>query len=150
MAKLLFEHRTCGRCGGSGQWGYGRHCYGCGGHGATLTKRGAAAQRYLDAMRHRTFADLEVGHEYLDSGPFGDRADWLRIEAIEHDATRGTIILTSRATGDPTAVEHRYTGFPTTTVRVRCSKVEARAQREQALAYQATLTAKGTPAAARP
>lgn len=136
MAKLLFEHRTCERCGGSGRWGHGRVCYGCGGHGAKLTKRGAAAQRWLDHLRQRTFADLTVGQEYLSTRPLGNGDDWMRIETIEHDES-GHIRLTSRSVYSDR--EELFIGPPTTTVRIRFSKVEARAMRERALAYQATL-----------
>jgi hypothetical protein len=51
MAKIGFETETCGRCGGSGHYSYnmrdGTVCYGCGGSGRRLTKRGAVASVWL-------------------------------------------------------------------------------------------------------
>jgi hypothetical protein len=60
-----FEKETCARCGGCGRYSYneidGDTCYGCGGHGERLTKRGAAAQAiFVDSLKV-PLADLVVG-----------------------------------------------------------------------------------------
>lgn len=66
-----FEYKTCGRCGGSGEYSFnlmhGTRCYGCGGTGFVLTKRGAAAQAYLDAMRKKRAADFVAGDLVYES-----------------------------------------------------------------------------------
>lgn len=53
MTKIEYEKETCGRCGGSGRYSYnqidGDRCYGCGGSGERLSKRGRAAKAYADA-----------------------------------------------------------------------------------------------------
>jgi hypothetical protein len=59
--KVEYEKEDCGRCGGSGQYSYnsmhGSRCYGCGGSGKRLTKRGAAAKKFADAM-----LDVKIEH----------------------------------------------------------------------------------------
>lgn len=51
---LNYEKQTCGRCDGSGRFKFNRmdgsRCYGCGGTGTTLTKRGRAAKAYADSL----------------------------------------------------------------------------------------------------
>lgn len=70
--KLLFENVTCGRCGGSGSYSYnmmhGSVCYGCNGAGVKLTKRGRAAQNFLNALRNIPVENFKVGDLILYEG----------------------------------------------------------------------------------
>ena len=56
-----FEAETCGRCGGSGNYSFnqidGTRCYGCGGSGIKLTKRGAAARAFYRDSQMMPIAD---------------------------------------------------------------------------------------------
>ena len=84
-SKVEYEREECGRCGGSGQHSYnqvdGSRCYGCGGTGKRLTKRGAAARAFASSLldtpieafaemtgRKARYADLVSGKQYVISG----------------------------------------------------------------------------------
>lgn len=62
MGSAIFETEHCGRCGGTGHYSYnqvdGTVCYGCGGSGKKLTKRGAAAKKFADEMLTVTIAEV--------------------------------------------------------------------------------------------
>jgi hypothetical protein len=66
---LLYEKKTCGRCGGSGHYSYnqmhGTVCYGCAGRKTTLTKAGAnaskAVQEFIAANFSVKVTDLKAG-----------------------------------------------------------------------------------------
>ena len=61
----LFENETCSRCHGTGEYSYcayyGKTCFKCHGSKVVLTKRGAAAQRFLDQLQTVSIKDLKVG-----------------------------------------------------------------------------------------
>lgn len=68
--QIKYETKTCSRCGGSGKFSYnlthGNKCYGCGGSGVQLTKRGKAARAYATEILEKrvedvTFAPGQVG-----------------------------------------------------------------------------------------
>jgi len=63
--QVIFEKETCGRCGGSGQYSYnqidGSRCFGCGGSGERLSKRGKAAKKFADDMLEVAIEDLPQG-----------------------------------------------------------------------------------------
>jgi len=60
----LFETATCGRCAGSGHYSFnmmhGTVCYGCGGSGIKLTKKGAAAKAAWVAAYRKTVRISEI------------------------------------------------------------------------------------------
>jgi hypothetical protein len=60
----LFETATCGRCAGSGHYSFnlmhGTVCFGCGGSGIKLTKRGAAAKTAWIAAYRKTIRVSEI------------------------------------------------------------------------------------------
>jgi len=60
----LFETATCGRCAGSGHYSFnmmhGTICYGCGGSGIKLTKKGAAAKAAWIAAYRKTVRISEI------------------------------------------------------------------------------------------
>ena len=69
---LIFESKECARCGGTGRHSYnqidGNRCFGCGGAGEKVTKRGQAAQTYYIDKLVISVNDLEVGMRVIDSG----------------------------------------------------------------------------------
>lgn len=82
MASMEYEKEPCGRCGGSGRYSFnqidGSRCYGCGGSGLRLTKRGRAAKAFADAMldvpvqdvgdRKARYVDRFAGRKYTFTG----------------------------------------------------------------------------------
>lgn len=146
----LFEHITCARCGGSGKYSYnlmdGDRCYGCGGTGYTLTRRGRAAQAYLDSLRVKPATAVQVGDlvefEHF-TGPWSAVRVIARVEAIEPDTVNGqgrfSLIATRAKTGER-MVMHLV---PKSEVRLGFTAAEKQALRDKALAYQATLTKSG-------
>lgn len=146
MTKPLFEHITCPRCGGSGTYSFnlmhGSRCYGCGGTGNKLTKRGAAAQKYLDDMRKTPVSELKVGDLIWFEG-WGFKC-CSPVTSIEPDPlnTGLTLISGIRAkTGESIG----FGTYPTVMVERGFSTEQKQAMREKALAYQATLTKAGVP-----
>lgn len=155
--KLLFEAQVCTRCSGSGSYSFnlrdGSMCYGCGGLGEQLTKRGKAAQAFLRNSLMRKVADLKGGEMIRHSGITngGDSYTYAAqvVVAPEMDPNGQTCIsngvthrywvlrVTSKKFGDAV----RYT-FPTAPVELIATKED----RERALAFQATLTKAGKPA----
>lgn len=63
--KSVFEHVTCSRCLGTGQYSYnqidGSRCYGCQGSGVKYTKRGAAARTWWKAQTELRADQVTVG-----------------------------------------------------------------------------------------
>lgn len=144
---LLFEHKTCGRCGGSGKYSFnmmhGSTCYGCNGRGQKLTRRGHMAQEYFTSLLSKRAADVVVGEKYyapgFAAGSFSLPSKWCKIESIGAGEQMGqpTVILT----GD-TQVFH---ASPDTILRIAADAPTKQAAIAKALAYQATLSATGKP-----
>jgi hypothetical protein len=160
---LLFENVRCSRCGGSGRMPYAVYngvCFKCEGKGAVLTKRGRAAQTYLDSLRKRRYADFKVGDlilsEGFTAGSFSMPTFFCTITEIKVRDT-GEIELVgvagkgvkSHNEHDPDGVNstingQSFVGGPDTLARAGFSKEVKNAQRAEALAYQETLTKLGT------
>ena len=66
--KYLFETTACLRCSGSGQFGGFGVCFGCGGIGAKLTRKGHKAAGYLQKLRTVKAAELIVGDKVETTG----------------------------------------------------------------------------------
>lgn len=70
QATIKYETEVCGRCGGSGRYSYnqmdGDRCYGCGGSGNRLTKRGRAAREYATSILE---VSVEVYHDQHQGQP---------------------------------------------------------------------------------
>ena len=149
--KLLFENTTCSRCGGGGRMPYSVHngvCFKCHGRGAALTKRGRAAQEWLNSQREKPLEDFKPGDLiYSDATPcIGRRAEWHRVTEVK--------LLNGVEAGYPNRPDLKC-------VRVECDKYtmggfvgSSKARfgltgpqkddlRRRALAYQATLTKSG-------
>lgn len=67
MTSVVYEKETCGRCGGCGHYSYnqitGTRCFGCGGTGERLSKRGRAAKAFADAMLDVPVQDVPQGQQ---------------------------------------------------------------------------------------
>jgi hypothetical protein len=163
MAKeLLFENETCGRCQGSGNHSYNqRHgtvCYGCGGRGKRLTKRGAAANAFYNAKLTVTIGELVVGdkiRQSLGGDSYGTTAEVISIGELYQYGSTGTMKdgewIYTPCMGIP--VELRLSNGETMTsiappeksVRKLWDRETIAAVTADALALQDTLTKSGTP-----
>jgi hypothetical protein len=158
MSKLLFESKTCTRCGGSGQHSYnqrdGTRCFGCNGSGSVLTKRGQEAQRFYTASVTVAQSELVVGDVLLVDGfPFSGSykarvvsvGDLYEYGQSLHDGAwvpnlGRKVELVNVKTGETSG----RVGPDSSTFRKVFSAEETAAKRAAALAYQATLTVAGT------
>ena len=139
VSKALFESATCGRCGGSGNYSYnmmhGTRCYGCSGRGYVLTKRGRAAQNFLNDLRSKPVEDIKVGDlVYVDF--FGGPRGFLKLESIRKD----TLNLGQWMFEFPGRCSWGVHFGCGQTMRVGFSAEEKVAHIKLALEYQATLT----------
>lgn len=143
-----FEAETCGRCGGSGNYSFnqidGTRCYGCGGSGIKLTKRGVAARAFYRDSQMMPVADLQPGMFVWDD-TYGFKPKFLPVLSIkpsksfcEADGVRRYYIN----------IETRRCShgvFPDSQVRAVRNEAERQAQLAAALAYQSTLNKLGKP-----
>jgi len=147
---LLFENVPCGRCGGSGRYSYnqmhGDRCYGCGGKGVKLTKRGRAAQDYLNALRSVRADEIKVGDlvlcEVLSSASFS------RVDSIDiGNAKEQGVYSGDGQYQQVKIVTKKLISYlsPSSSVRKGFTGEEKDAQVKLALAYQETLTKVGKP-----
>lgn len=142
--KMGFEIETCTRCGGSGKHSFNLmhadRCYGCGGTGVRLTKRGSAAKMFYINAQTRPVSELKAGMHVWSDGRF-----W-PVLAIESSASSA---LAADGTQTPyvNIVMKRYTWgvFQTSTVRFVRDEADRLETLAQAIAYQATLTKTGKP-----
>lgn len=146
-SKPLFEHKTCGRCGGSGHYSYnqinGTTCFGCGGSGTQLTKRGLAAQRWFRDQTTVKVEDLKVGERALVDGfGFVARATVSRIDPPGEDGAGGCVWFTWK--GRMGNVKEEGWGFGCTARRLPVDAWDASWQKAVGLAYQERLTKAGT------
>lgn len=157
-----FEHRTCTRCGGCGQYSYnqmhGSVCYGCGGSGVQLTKRGAVAQAfYVESCKVRVDS-IQVGDlvEYVGvTNGGGTFRKFVKVEEIEHSIQRGASLKDGvmvpyalpTITFWSTIGRERYGsgGWPDSLIRKGWDAESKKAKIAAALAYQESLTKSGTP-----
>jgi hypothetical protein len=142
MKNLLFENVPCPRCGGSGNYSFcqmhGSTCFKCGGSGAVLTKRGRAAQNYLNDLRSVRADQLKPGDEIFDDGvPGFTRGGFGEvIFAGFVDSLNGRVFRVKATNVNwDTVPDHKF--------RLRRTKAAARELIEKALAYQGTLSKSG-------
>jgi hypothetical protein len=140
--QFLLENVTCSRCGGSGKFSWcqswGDTCFKCHGAGVTLTKRGAAAQAWLNAQKKKLGAEVQVGEWIMVDGIPGFIASkWAK---VTENSENGNKIGAEFKNGEKTGMN----GFGNMPLRVAQSKERLAELRTQALAFQATLTKAGT------
>lgn len=146
--KLDLEKTTCSRCCGSGKYSYnmmhGDRCYGCGGTGIALTKRGKAARAKLIELQQRPVADLKVG-EFLwyDPYPMGGKVGWYTINSIKPDTLNdGMVILGITRGGKGGCQWHMHL---TSSTRSVVDQAAMDAIVTEVHAYQASLGVNGKP-----
>lgn len=109
--RIRFETKSCGRCGGSGRYSYcsmyGSVCFGCGGTGTVLSRKGSDARAAFEATMIERLGvrvdGLHVGDKIWhigDDDPLRNaysRPRWRKVEAIDLDGgIAGTRQLTLR------------------------------------------------------
>lgn len=106
-----------------------------------LTKRGAAAQKFLDELSQRPAAEVKVGDlVWFDMHWFKCCSKVTEITQVgDRIAIRGI----RAKTGEQVGIQ----AFPDTPMQMGQTAEEKAANREKALAYQATLTKAGKPRA---
>jgi hypothetical protein len=144
----VFETTTCTRCGGGGRYSFnimhGDRCYGCGGTGVKLTKRGAAARAFFLASQEMPVADLKVGM-WLWDDTWGKKPKFMPVLSVKPSGSCAIV------NGQPVhyidvETERSTLGvFPDSTVRAVRDEAHRKALLEAALAFQATLTQAGKP-----
>ena len=146
---LKFERQHCTRCGGSGRYSFnlmdGDKCYGCNGQRITLTKRGAAAQKWLKEMRQVQVKDLKVGDRIRSGGLKFTIQKITQQEHCSRSLVDGVWVenppvlhLHGKTTGLVIGPEAKVELQPTTQEQLEY-------QLGQALAYEATLGKNGKP-----
>ena len=137
------ETEICARCCGSGNYSYnqidGSRCYGCGGTGYVFTKRGAAANRYLTAMRVIPARDFRPGDLIRYEGP--GYAYFVTVQSVSCDTEQVQIDATGKIGGQ--VQNFRITCGADRPYRKGFSAAVKADQLKAALAYQATLNADG-------
>lgn len=144
--KPVFEHEVCGRCCGTGKYSFnlihGDRCYGCGGSGYKLTKRGHAAQQYLNTLRTRNASEVNVGDLILFDNNYKKLFAYvkqIRDDELNVGQDRITFTMTDKCGKEI----GKYNCFKATQIRFAYSAEEKAAQIKQALEYQDTLTKAG-------
>lgn len=141
--KPTFEFETCGRCAGSGHYSYcqmyGTTCFGCGGRGYKLTKRGQAAQNLFTRLASKRTDELTLGESVWYDSPFGGTG-WSVVESIHVELAPGY------ANDRYTHIGTKRCGFAQpaeTTMRVRQSSEQRAAILDVCIAYERSLNKKG-------
>jgi hypothetical protein len=153
----IFENKTCGRCGGSGNYSYcqryGTTCFGCGGSGRKYTSRGLAAKRFADRLMSKPARDVKVGESVASVSVTtnGDvYSQWERVQAVGVGQGCTLHMVMGQLVGSFSfgvlTNKCRHGVSPETLFRVAADKTTKRAAMLAGLEYQSTLTAKGTPA----
>ena len=144
--ETAFETTTCSRCCGSGKYSFnlihGSRCYGCGGSGKVLTKRGKAAQKWFRDAISRPAREVPVGWLvwWPDVSAMG-KSKWVTVADSSEPHQIGT-----SGNGEPLMVVDFITMSgskcgvsPDTLVRAVESIAQRDAVLQQAIAYQETL-----------
>ncbi len=161
----VLETVTCSRCGGGGEYSYcqshGTRCFKCGGKGVTLSKRGAAAARFLADLRSKPASAVAVGDTIKVPGVTvgGGLYDaWATVTKVTPVANVWAHYLGGTTDGVPHGPPAPEAGVEietaaatvtltlTDVVRVRpADAAEAARTLALAVAYQDTLTQAGVP-----
>jgi hypothetical protein len=163
MRKLLFESKTCGRCGGSGEYSYcqsyGTRCFKCHGDGVVLTKRGHVAQRWFNEKRKKPAIEVKVGERIVIEGTPGfSRSEVVIVESAELEKeSRGKYLCSEtgewkaspphyviRGKGAKSGEPRGMHVFEDTEIRMHVWGEALAALKAEAKAFEATLTKAGT------
>lgn len=150
---LLFDNKVCGRCGGSGKYSFnlmhGSTCYGCAGRGSRLTKRGHMAQEYFTSLCSLPASEVKPGMKYysagIAAGSFNLSSKWILVQDVQAKQEKFTVNGAEQERtiyviiGDT----EQFHASADTIFRIAQTGEQKKQKREQALAYQATLTVSG-------
>lgn len=142
MTMTKFETITCTRCNGTGHHSYcethGTRCFKCAGRGRVLTPRGIAARHYFDDLCSKPAGEVVAG-DLIQINDFG-RKCFSEVVNVDPDyqitADVKTIALTTKQMRIITSADKPQ--------RMGQSAEQKQAKFADALAYQDTLTKKGT------
>ncbi len=92
--KITFETTECGRCDGTGFYAIGS-CYGCGGSGRKMTRKGAAARKAVDEKRAEVYSrpvtEIQVGDRvWLAGGGMASAAKFREVLSVSAPHQNGT------------------------------------------------------------
>lgn len=139
-----FELDVCGRCSGTGRHSYNAvdldKCYGCGGSGWKLTKRGAAAYAYFRNLKVVPIADVKAG-DYVEYADMSKRFPLL-VDSVTPDELNPGLFM---VWGSRKGIRHGMGVWAGGTVTRVPTSTEQAALFEKAVAYQSTLTKAGKP-----
>jgi hypothetical protein len=146
-----FESRTCPRCGGSGEYShceqYGTRCFKCQGRKQVLTARGVAAAEFFRASLCKPASEFKAGDRVYIDGLFV--AGWRVITEIKPEPNFALVLAHAPRTlqGGGSYTEpgiQEYGCSAGTMLRAAFTAEEKAPKMAAALAYQETLTKKGT------
>ena len=141
----VFEKEVCGRCGGSGQYSYnqvdGSRCYGGGGKGERLTKRGSAASAFYSKSLTVEADCLKVGDiiRCEQANPFTGTRIRYSAPIVEIGDAHGLLKIT---TASAKYGKNATIGFKEYVIVL--NEDERNAKIAAALEYQASLTKSAT------
>jgi len=143
-----FETESCGRCCGSGKFSFnlmhGDRCYGCGGTGIKLSKRGLAANNFFQASMQRHAGEIKVGEFIKTWIVLGGRDVWCIVESItECPLNKGMLMIDVKSVKSGKGIHWGVWGVSNVT-SVR-DQAELDAKKAAAIAYQDTLGKTGKP-----
>lgn len=144
-----FEKEICGRCGGSGNHSYnqvdGWRCYGCGGKGERLTKRGKAAAHFFRQSCMKKAGEIVVGdvieamRYFAPVTSIETKIQKGEINGVAYEKPQLWITTTHEKFGN-----HSWVISAETKIFVRASGEDRKRLIDAALAYQADLNKNGT------
>ena len=144
-----YETAPCSRCGGSGHYSYcqmyGTRCFQCAGKGNCYTKRALAAIEYARTLRTVKASEVQVGWLLYEGGLAGfTKAGWFVVTAVGGSSSASIAQDGTRTPSyDLTTSQCVHGYLPDSDVQAVPSKARLREIKALALAYQATLDAKG-------
>jgi hypothetical protein len=142
MIKSLFETEKCSRCGGGGSYSYnavdGSRCYGCGGSGIRLTRRGKIAATLLADSQKKPVSEIKPGM-YVWEDSFGMKARWLPIISVSESESSAIVDGVAIPYTEIRTKRGGFCVFPGSKVRCIVDESERQALIAAALDHQSTL-----------
>lgn len=156
MTQKNFETEMCSRCQGTGKYSFCERyrdvCFKCAGAKVVYSKRGLAAKRYFDGLCTVAAKDLKVGDRIRTDGMTNGGASYSYTATITAIDTNGggevicngvAYTLLRIELESPKFGKSGLCTYPHHTFLTRND--DRKEKFEQALAYQETLTKRGTP-----
>jgi len=149
MSEYQFERKNCGRCGGSGHYSYnpkdGTVCFGCGGKGTKLTKKGKAANDYFNSLLETKSSDLKVGDSIWQENynPYDHSSTyyWTKIVEIK-EQSKDELLISTKYMTHQVSKNKTFQRYPQDD-QGNSTKDAFRALKQVAVEYQSKLTQQG-------